>query len=754
MPRRRRSARRSNFWRSSTSVWNSSARSSARRPKGRPEAPFRRRRKRSSTSADTTFFGSTSGKSGTALRYLRWGKDTYANVRPCLHLPGCASPLRDPDGIDFVIVRENLEDLYVGCEGPLSDLAPLELYGRTIGRPVHELGDGKYAIKVITREATERVVRFAFGLARKRRNQLTCATKHNMLRGSDGFFLEVAREVAEDFPDVAFDAFIVDDFACRMIREPKRFDVVVMPNLYGDILSDAAGGLLGSLGLAASGCFGDDYAYFEPAHGTAPDIAGRNIINPTASLLSACMMLEHLGFAREAGRIKDALFRVYADARDSGSPKPADPRPGWHRDDHGILRRRGGRAVTPYREAHPGSGPFLLLVHGFLCSRAQWTPNLEALGRRMPPGGGSNSTVTAARRAREDARAYTPQSYVAALDAIRGELGAASWFRLRRVPRRRIGHPLCADLPGARARSRLHQLHGRLRAHRREPRGGGRALGTAHPRGRHGCDQPHTGASEARPTPAAGNSTMRCWRMRRCCRPEGIANTVRFTTPVASVRGEVANNRVPAMLACGRFERRFQPHREFVAANMPRLAVVDMDAGHAVNMQAAEQFNRAVIDFVSTSVRTFGASICRRIRERGGMRGCQPSDRGHVTHIVDTLIEERATRLMRHPVNLAPDHADAASRPGLPGSRLDGRHHRFDDRCRGVRLHQWTADPGRRGGRRRPDTRAWDRGRHAESSHRRRRWRRRLRRAEAGAAGHRVLRQSGRSYGSRPAWRT
>ena len=283
--------------------------------------------------ADTTFFGSTSGKSGAALRYLRWGKQTYANVRPCLHLPGCASPLRDPAGIDFVIVRENLEDLYVGCEGPLADLAPLELFGRTIGRPVHELGEGKYAIKVITREATARVVRFAFGLARKRRNHLTCATKHNMLRGSDGFFLEVAREVADEFPDVDFDAFIVDDFACRMIREPKRFDVVVMPNLYGDVLSDAAGGLLGSLGLAASGCFGDDYAYFEPAHGTAPDIAGRDIINPTATLLSACMMLEHLGFERDALRIKDALFRVYAAARDAGAADLLTP-------------DQGGRATT------------------------------------------------------------------------------------------------------------------------------------------------------------------------------------------------------------------------------------------------------------------------------------------------------------------------------------------------------------------------------------------------------------------------
>lgn len=265
--------------------------------------------------ADTTLFGSTSGKSGAALGYLRWGKETYANVRPCRYLPGCASPLSRPEGIDFVIVRENLEDLYVGAEGALEDLAPLGLVGRTIRKPVHELGSGRYAIKVITREGTDRVVRFAFELARKRDRQgkVTCATKHNMLRDTDGLFLDVAREVAADYPDVAFESFIVDDFACRMIREPQRFDVVVMPNQYGDILSDAAAGLLGSLGLAGSGCFGDDYAYFEPAHGTAPDIAGGNIINPTATFLSAIMMLDYLGLDPAARRIEAALARVYAD---------------------------------------------------------------------------------------------------------------------------------------------------------------------------------------------------------------------------------------------------------------------------------------------------------------------------------------------------------------------------------------------------------------------------------------------------------
>lgn len=264
--------------------------------------------------ADTTLFGSTSGKSGAALGYLRWGKKTFANIRPCRYFPGCASPLRRPENIDFVIVRENLEDLYVGVEGELGELAPLGLTGRTIRRPVHELGEGRYAVKAITRAGTERVVRFAFALAAKRDGQrkLTCATKHNMLRYTDGLFLDVAREVAGDYPDVAFESFIIDDFACRMIREPERFDVVVMPNQYGDILSDAAGGLLGSLGMAASGCFGDGYAYFEPAHGTAPDIAGRNIINPTATMLSATMMLDYLGLDGAAQRIEDALARVYA----------------------------------------------------------------------------------------------------------------------------------------------------------------------------------------------------------------------------------------------------------------------------------------------------------------------------------------------------------------------------------------------------------------------------------------------------------
>lgn len=265
--------------------------------------------------SDTCLFGATSGSSGVALTYLRWGKETYANVRPCIHFPGCASPLVNPSGIDFVIVRENLEDLYIGVEGALTELAFLNKIGRTNQKQITELGEGRYAIKAITRTGTERIVRFAFDLARKRAKQrkVTCVSKHNMLRQTDGYFRAIAEEIAREYSDIEFNTYIVDDFACRLIRTPQAFDVVVMPNLYGDILSDAAGGLLGSLGLAASGVYGDDYAYFEPAHGTAPDIKGQNIINPTASLLSACMMLEYLGHHITADHIMTAIRAVYAE---------------------------------------------------------------------------------------------------------------------------------------------------------------------------------------------------------------------------------------------------------------------------------------------------------------------------------------------------------------------------------------------------------------------------------------------------------
>ena len=283
-------------------------------------SPFPPEARAAIDASDATLFGATSGLSALALFYLRWGKQTYANVRPTRYLRGCPSPLAHPDGIDFVIVRENLEDLYVGVEGDVQDLAALGLQSFTLQRPVAELVPGTFALKVITEHGTDRIARFAFELARRRKacggpGRVTCATKHNMLPRTDGLFRARVERIAGEFPDIELQTFIVDDFARRLVAEPHSLDVVVLPNLYGDILSDAAAGLVGGLGLAASGCYGDTYAYFESAHGSAPDIAGRNVINPTATLLSGAMMLEYLGCAPAARRLEAAIAAVCAEGR-------------------------------------------------------------------------------------------------------------------------------------------------------------------------------------------------------------------------------------------------------------------------------------------------------------------------------------------------------------------------------------------------------------------------------------------------------
>ena len=270
--------------------------------------------------SDTTLFGASSGKTAGTV-HLRWGKDTYANVRPVKWRQGFNSPLRRPEAIDFVIVRENLEDVYVGVERPLGELAALRPRRRRDGVPIDTSVSGAFAVKVITEEGTRRVARFGCELARRRREaggrgKLTCSSKYNVLPDTDGLFRRVVEQVARDeFPDLAYEEFIVDDFARRIVATPHDLDVVVLPNLYGDILSDEAAGVIGGLGLAPSGCYGDSYAYFESVHGSAPDIAGRHIINPTATILSAVMMLEYLGYAEEARRLDDAVSRVYIDGR-------------------------------------------------------------------------------------------------------------------------------------------------------------------------------------------------------------------------------------------------------------------------------------------------------------------------------------------------------------------------------------------------------------------------------------------------------
>jgi len=268
---------------------------------------------------DALLFGATSGKTP-GIGYLRWGKGSFANVRPIRYQPGFRSPLKHPEGIDYLIVRENIEDLYLGLEGDLTALldSGLDLTPRVaIGSPITSR-DGRYAVKVITRENTERVARFACELALRRKAQgypgkLTCAAKYNVLRQSDGFFRDLVERVAAEHSDITFETFIIDDFARRIVADPHSLDVVLLPNLYGDILSAEGAGTIGGLGLAPSGCYGDRWAYFESVHGTAPDIAGRHIINPTATMLSAALLLEYIGLPQAATRLERAIEQVYAE---------------------------------------------------------------------------------------------------------------------------------------------------------------------------------------------------------------------------------------------------------------------------------------------------------------------------------------------------------------------------------------------------------------------------------------------------------
>jgi isocitrate/isopropylmalate dehydrogenase len=268
-------------------------------------------------SCETTWFGSSSGKTP-VIAHLRWGKGTYANIRPVKYLPGAKSPLAHPEGIDFIIVRENLEDMYSGVEGDLETLAPLGLTNRQTGKPLP--ASGKFAIKVITEANTRRIVEYGCRLALQRKaeghpGRLTVSSKYNVLPGTDGYFRRLASEVAAGYRDLEYENFIADDFARRIVAEPHRLDVVVLPNLYGDIFSDEASALVGGLGVAPSGCYGDDFAYFESVHGSAPDIAGQHVINPTATMLSAAMMLRHLGFEEGASALEQAIAGVYQDGR-------------------------------------------------------------------------------------------------------------------------------------------------------------------------------------------------------------------------------------------------------------------------------------------------------------------------------------------------------------------------------------------------------------------------------------------------------
>lgn len=223
---------------------------------------------------------------------LRKRYDLYANIRE-IKAPG---PLDLKfDNVDFTIFRENTEDLYVGVEKKISD-------------------DEYHSIKIITREKSLRISKAAFDYAVARnRKKVTVITKANIMKLTDGLFLECAREVAKSYPQIEFSEILVDNCAMQMVMNPGQFDVLVTENLYGDILSDLGAGLVGGIGLMPGVNKGKDYAIYESIHGSAPDIAGKDLANPTAMILTACLMLDDIGEAEIAERIREAIYKTLSD---------------------------------------------------------------------------------------------------------------------------------------------------------------------------------------------------------------------------------------------------------------------------------------------------------------------------------------------------------------------------------------------------------------------------------------------------------
>ncbi len=227
---------------------------------------------------------------------LRRKLDLFANFRPVKSFAGIKSRFSDVF-IDLVIFRENTEDLYSGLE--------------------HEVvTDVVTSLKVITRLASDRIARYAFGWAQRNgRHTVTAVHKANIMKLGDGLFLRCCREAAKDFPDIAYRELIVDNTAMQLVIRPETFDVLVMPNLYGDIISDLAAGLVGGLGIVPGANLGANHAVFEAVHGSAPDIAGKNLANPTALMQSAALMLAHIGETGAAKRLQSAVEWVYAEGR-------------------------------------------------------------------------------------------------------------------------------------------------------------------------------------------------------------------------------------------------------------------------------------------------------------------------------------------------------------------------------------------------------------------------------------------------------
>ena len=245
---------------------------------------------------------------------LRKGLDLYACLRPYKIYPGAQTPFKD---VDIVVVRENTEDLYRGIEferGTSEAAILIKLLAETTGDVITE--DSSFSLKVISETCSQRIARFAFEYARDfRRGKVTAVHKANIMKFSDGLFLNAAREVAKEYTDIEFEDRIVDNLCMQLVRKPQQFSVLVLPNLYGDLISDLCAGLVGGLGLAPGANLGDQIAVFEATHGSDPKYKGQNKVNPMSMMLSGVMMLKHIGEVKAADRLEKAIAGVIDEGR-------------------------------------------------------------------------------------------------------------------------------------------------------------------------------------------------------------------------------------------------------------------------------------------------------------------------------------------------------------------------------------------------------------------------------------------------------
>jgi isocitrate dehydrogenase (NAD+) len=270
---------------------------------------------------------------------IRQELDLYACLRPCKIYPGVPTLFKD---VDIVVVRENTEDLYSGIEfdkGTQETAKLVELVTETKGKVLG--GDSSFSLKVISEAGSQRIVRFAFEYARAyRRKKVTAVHKANIMKFSDGLFLAIARGVARRYPDIEFEDRIVDNMAMQLVRRPQQFDIIVAPNLYGDIISDLCAGLVGGLGVTPGANLSDDIAVFEPTHGSAPQYAGQNKTNPMAMMLTGVMLLRHLGETKEADRLEKAIAEVIAEGKSvTYDLKPSGPPAGTSQVADAVIEK-------------------------------------------------------------------------------------------------------------------------------------------------------------------------------------------------------------------------------------------------------------------------------------------------------------------------------------------------------------------------------------------------------------------------------